>query len=801
MKLRLLFLSFALVNLFFIPTAFAQSTTIGDEDNILPKTKEEIPQLSQVERPVTSAETLISQPVNNSVNSESKDKCKPEANQENQDPKKQPEECKEKAKVEDDDSEIELTVTGTRTERAVEETPGTISVIDEKELQNNFVRDIKDLTRYEPGVSVRNRPTRSGNSSINIRGIDGNRVLIQVDGVRVPDIYFNSSRDLVDFDSLKRVEIIRGPGSSLYGSDAIGGVVSYLTKDPLDYLDVFGKDGFLSGKVNYNSPDSSLSTTFTAATGNEKLSTSFLYTRRDGNETQNFGSISPNPQTIDSNNFLGKVVFQPDSRNTFKLTGELFEQQTNTDVRSAIGTITGLPGARRVSQNAEDYTSRKRGSLAYEYNNPDSGFVQKIRSQLYYQNAQTNENVEEFRIVGASNRRRVTENRFLQNVIGGDIQLESNFKTGSVDHRLVYGLDLSSTNTSRPRDNTEFNLTANTSTKNVGGELFPNKTFPDTDTLRAGIFLQNEISFADGRITVIPGIRYDYYKLTPYKNDADFARINTANYNVEGFSASAFSPRLGVIAKLSPEVSLYGQYTRGFRSPPYDDAAIAFTNFASLYTVLPNANLKPETSDSYEIGLRYNSGYLNAGVTGFYNHYNNFINTVGIGTTLINGRTYSRFQSQNTKGAEIYGVEAKAEYRFSGKPEGLNLFATLAYAEGNNLETNQPLDSVNPFKAVVGLGYRAPQDRWGGQLVTTLVAAKSRASTPTQFKPPGNTSVDLLGYYNFNPNTTLNIGIFNLFNTKYWDWSDVNGISASAPDLDLYTQSGISLSASLTVRF
>lgn len=65
----------------------------------------------------------------------------------------------------------------------------------------------------------------------------------------------------------------------------------------------------------------------------------------------------------------------------------------------------------------------------------------------------------------------------------------------------------------------------------------------------------------------------------------------------------------------------------------------------------------------------------------------------------------------------------------------------------------------------------------------------------------GYTVVDLLGYYNFNRNTTLNLGIFNLFNERYIEWSDVRGINASDRFLDLYTQPGINFAASLTVRF
>ncbi|KAM3104984.1 TonB-dependent hemoglobin/transferrin/lactoferrin family receptor [Phormidesmis sp. 146-33] len=708
--------------------------------------------------------------------------------------------------------EEEITVTGTRTPRLLNNSAGTISIFDIQDLENTFVRDIGDLIRYEPGISVNNRPTRGGNSSFNIRGIEGNRVLIQVDGVRIPDVLgmTNTSRDLVDFDALRRVEIIRGAASTLYGSDAIGGVISFITKDPIDYLNLFGKPVYFSSKVGYSSADSNLRQTYTIAGGDKTLSALLLYTRRDGNETQNRGSLDPNPQTIDGNNVLGKIVFQPNDRTTFKLTGELFDRQTNTNVLSSVGPTVG---ATILGFNAEDYSRRSRISLAYEYTNPSAAFLQRIRTQIYYQDAETTETVQQLRRVGLSNRQRNSQNQFVQNVLGGDVQFENNFKTGSLDHRLSYGLEIFNTATSRPRDNTEINLATGVINKNVAGELFPNKTFPDTDTLRLGLYLQDEITLANGRLTLIPGIRYDYYKLDPNKNDADFSRINTSNYNVEGFSDSAISPKLGLIFKVTPEVALFAQYARGFRSPPYDDAAIAFTNFAFGYTVLPNADLKPETSNNFEAGVRLNTLRLNAGITGFYNRYSNFIDTVFTRNVLIGGRSFQQFQSQNTSGAEIYGVEAKGEYRFSPRSDGFSLFRALAYAVGNNLESNQPLNSIDPFKAVVGLRYRSPADRWGAELVTTLVAAKDRidetggtgipsSTTVTNlFEPSGYTTLDFLAFYNFNPNVTLNVGVFNLLNQKYFQWSDVRGVSVNDRSLDLYTQPGINVAASLTIRF
>ena len=90
--------------------------------------------------------------------------------------------------------------------------------------------------RGEPGVSVGGTGQRSGITGYNIRGIDGDRVLTQVDGVEIPNSFFNgpyanTQRNYVDPEIVKRVEILRGPASALYGSSAIGGAVSYFTLD------------------------------------------------------------------------------------------------------------------------------------------------------------------------------------------------------------------------------------------------------------------------------------------------------------------------------------------------------------------------------------------------------------------------------------------------------------------------------------------------------------------------------------------------------------------------------------------
>ena len=124
-----------------------------------------------------------------------------------------------------------IVVTATRTERAVSDVPNTVDVIDREDMDRTLTRDLKDLFRYEPGISVTSGFGRFGLGDIRIRGLEGNRVRIQTDGIAVPDAFLigsfsDANRNFVDMDTLKRVEVVRGPTSSLYGSDALAGVVS-----------------------------------------------------------------------------------------------------------------------------------------------------------------------------------------------------------------------------------------------------------------------------------------------------------------------------------------------------------------------------------------------------------------------------------------------------------------------------------------------------------------------------------------------------------------------------------------------
>ena len=242
-----------------------------------------------------------------------------------------------------------VVVTATRTARAIVDVPNTVDVIGRERMDELLVRDLKDLFRYEPGVTVTASYGRFGIGDIRIRGLGGNRVRILTDGVPVPDAFdigsfSNANRNFVDLDTLKRVEVVRGPGSSLYGSDALGGVVAFVTRDPADYLRP-GRDAHFGFKLGVESDWAGLFAGATAALGGERWSGLLAVGHRQGQEAENMGDndgigaarTAPNPQRRDGRSVRGKLVFEPAAGQRFRLTVEGNEDSADTDMLSMRG--------------------------------------------------------------------------------------------------------------------------------------------------------------------------------------------------------------------------------------------------------------------------------------------------------------------------------------------------------------------------------------------------------------------------------------------------------------------------------
>jgi len=185
-----------------------------------------------------------------------------------------------------------MTVTASRRERPLREVANSITVIDAEGVQEALVADMKDLARYKPWLSVGNDPSRFGLSGFSIRGLGANRVVTEIDGVPVANgfsvgNYSSSGRDAINPAMAKRVEILRGPASALYGSDAMGGVISYRTFEPEDFLLGNDKEHYLGTTTGYDARDNSLAASFTAASNLGKVSLLLAATSRFGHESDN----------------------------------------------------------------------------------------------------------------------------------------------------------------------------------------------------------------------------------------------------------------------------------------------------------------------------------------------------------------------------------------------------------------------------------------------------------------------------------------------------------------------------------
>jgi hemoglobin/transferrin/lactoferrin receptor protein len=714
-----------------------------------------------------------------------------------------------------------VTVTATRSEKALKDAPVTASVITSDEIEDGLVKDIKDLVRFEPGVSVRSAPARftaagastgrDGNAGFNIRGLDGNRVLTMVDGVRIPDGYAfgaqNMGRgDYVDLDLLKSVEIVRGPASALYGSDGLGGSVSFFTKDPSDLLEN-GQSFSLRARAGYASADESTSESLLAAGQQGRWEGLIAYTRRDGegqktagtDNSANVARTTANPEDDSSNAVLARVVYNANAHNRVRLTYDHLDRDTDWNVLSGIARpIPSLSSTSVIGLTAFDRVKRDRVSLDHRFTGGE-GLIQSATTTAYYQKSDTRQYSAEDRFTAVDRTRDAT---FNNEVYGAAIELHSQAELGGVSNKFVWGGDVSRTHQEGIRDGTVPPV----------GETFPTRAFPTTDYTLAGAYLQDEI--AVGPVTLYPAVRFDYYKLEP-KKDA----LYTANVPASQ-SDSHLSPKIGVVWRATDLVTFFANAAAGFKAPSPSQVNNGFANLVANYMSVSNPDLKPETSKTLEAGVRLNRARWNASITGFTGKYDDFIDQVQVRGSF-SPTDPAVYQYVNLAKAEISGAEAKVAVRLG---EGFTLQGAASYARGAS-ETNgvkTPLASIDPAKLVVGLGYRDPGGKFGGELsgvhaaqqtigrsgtscnvaVNPSTGAGTGASSPAYcWLPKAFTVFDLTAFVNITENVTLRGGVFNITGQTYAWWSDARGIPNAAFFKDAYTQPDRNYSVSLAVKF
>ncbi len=680
----------------------------------------------------------------------------------------------------------ELIVNATRLPRTIEDIAGTVSVITAEDMEREVAQDLDDLVRFQPGVSI-STATRGGHEGFSIRGIGGNRVLTVLDGIRSNDIYHagpsSYGRDNIDIDNIKTVELIRGPASALYGADAIGGAVILTSKDPRDYLE--GDRAAFNFRASAADADAQYRGGFTAASQFGDVGLLAQYTHRQFAEQEVNGPGSLNPQDGRSDSLLLQLHWDvsPDQQLRFSMDNfvDEIETQLESDIGRSVSSSLGLDDTERLRVGVRYQWQAGLAlfdDLELDLNRQDtdaSQYTEQTRTSYSFLNPR---NPRTYR--GTSARRETTFD-FNQQTSAVNLNLRKTVTTASLTHSLAYGANLEETDTQRPRNRCDEELATGQTTCRISAypfappEVFPNKTIPDTSTARSGIYLQDEIVFGDGGLTLIPGVRYDRYRMKAMPDPSldGTGQVSGYGFPVESIDEGAVSLSLGVLRDINAIWSMFGQYAEGYRPPNFSEANQSFVNLGYRYATVPNPELSAENSKGLEFGLRASFPNASLSVAAYRNRYTNFIEDAFAG---MRG-SISLFQNRNIGEVKIRGAEFNARFFLN---EQWQARTALAYARGDNLSASTPVDSVDPLTLVAGLRFDAPSGRWGGELLLTAVGKKDRVSTPDRVTADGYSVVDVVGNYDFSESVRLRFGVFNVFDELYARWINISSLNAES---------------------
>ena len=718
----------------------------------------------------------------------------------------------------------EVSVSGSRHEQLSDDLPLSIDVIGADALSDGQARNLRDALQNLPNVSVKLSPARfsvngitssagrDGNVGLNIRGLGGNRVLMLTDGIRIPRSYaFRTTtfdREYLSLELLKRVELVRGPASALYGSDGMVGLVNFITHEPADFLaaPAGAAPKTVGGRVSagWSGDDRGRSLAATVA-GQASDSLQWMVTasgRRahaldnmGHNDSADLNRTTPNPQRDSNKALLGKIVLTPGAGQRHVITLEHIEKESDVQLLSSRTPrpFVGTPAQIAEAIVDEDSTrTSQRDRLTWDARFAlNAAWADNVKTVIALQQADS-------RQLGTSQRNtlplRVRDNSYAEKTWQAGIQADKTLRSGAWAHKVTYGFDYVRSNIS--------NLY--TGVGPLAPEVFPLKRFPDTRETTNALYVQSESVVGDW--TVTPGVRYDHFALDVTSQDGFYPPAKQPGKSLSG---SALSPKIGVLYRANDAWSVFGQYASGFRAPDAGQINGYFENKVPPVIVIPNADLKPEKSRGIEFGVRGRLQNLKLDAAVFASHYSNLI----VDAVAVGGKGTPLdplvFQTRNTERARISGFEVKGVYDW-GRVAGGRLSTPFSYGKtrGSNRDNGQPLNSIEPAQLALGVQYdtapwslRLDARHHGAKRASDIDNASAVKAPNTQFTIPASTTLDMSAQWRVRKDLRLNFALKNATDRKYWLWPDVQGLAASSNANDTYTQPGRSAHVSLVMDF
>ena len=609
----------------------------------------------------------------------------------------------------------DITVTATGNARSTFEAPMMVSVIDTSDPENQTASSAADLLRPVPGITL-SGSGRTNGQDISMRGYDRRGVLILVDGVRQGTDTGHLNSTFLDPALIKRIEIVRGPSALLYGSGALGGVISYETADAKDLLQEGQNSGFRVFGTG-GTGDHSLGMGASAFGRTDNLDGLVAWSSRDrGDLRQGDGSTAPNDESI--NNMLAKGTWYINDAQA--LSGSL--RYYNNDAQEpknpqTIDASTSNPLVDRSTIQRDMQLSYRIAPQGNDWLNADA----KVYWSEARINAQNVDNTGEFR---------------KQTTKGGKVENRTRlFSDAFASHLLTYG-----------------------------GEYYRQEQkpggvttgFPEAKIDFSSGWLQDEITLRDLPVTLLGGTRYDNY------------RGSSDGY--DDVDADKWSSRAGLTVSPTDWLMLFGSYAQAFRAPTmgemYNDAKhFSIGSFYTNYWV-PNPNLRPETNETqeYGFGLRFDNLMLSNDALEFKASYFDTKAKDYISTTVDFAAATT--MSYNVPNAKIWGWDVMTKYT----DDLFSLDVAYNRTRGKDKDTGEYISSINPDTVTSKLNIPVAQSGFSVGWVGTFADRSTHISSEYS-KQPGYAVNDFYVSYQGQQalkgmTTTLVLG--NAFDKEYW---------------------------------
>ncbi|ABM45677.1 TonB-dependent hemoglobin/transferrin/lactoferrin family receptor [Bartonella bacilliformis] len=677
----------------------------------------------------------------------------------------------------------------------------TVTILTDRQTAQNIeqkqVSDVHDVNRLNSSISY-----NSSNDSFIVRGLDANRVLTTIDGIPLPWLNdearsVKGGNSTFDFNTLSTFDLIQGSDSSIYGSGALGGIIALRTLNPEDLLTEEKNWGSLT-KGSYNSVDNSWQVDQAYAVRANQTFVLFQGSLVGGHERKNMGSIGDygtkrtlaNPADFDQNNLLFKVHQYFDHNHRLSFTAERFHYNKDTHVMNAPAIY--FP----ESVHEENKKSRERFSLSYDYEGSQDTLLDAFHGQIYWQNQLNNHILSGNRVVSPKGNY-LRDNQIRNTTYGLNTNSIKKVDIGTTTNTLQLAINIFESKFHQyasGKDNCHL-------PENARGCAFLHTNqsdAPDTNSRGFGLAFENEIDFYRYHVRITPGIRYDWYTHNPQET-ASYGKVPISQKLPSKSSSSHFSPKLRLEWDIHNQVALYAQWAQAFRAPSVSELYLNYIN-PSFYYRAGNPDLKPETSNGYDLGVKYGNMNFGGSFGAFINDYKNFIDLVDKGPS----REFrlSREHYVNRAHVRIFGVETKAHWNLDN---GLHSDFSLSYAHGKDLDKKEYLSSIPALKTIFGLGYA--KEFWGLDFVLTLAAKNDKVAKKSSYREvPGYSLVDVLSWWKpfGKDGLTIRAGVYNIFNTKYWNASDLPSVSPrgeSPLPKDYFSQPGRSFKVSFVQKF